>query len=308
MNTTYAGGDIRDRLLTGFPATQRRVDLAGIPTAVLEGGDGPPLVLLHGPGEFAATWARVLPDLMETHHVIVPDLPGHGASEVGEGPLKADRVLAWLGELIELTCTSRPVLAGHLLGGAVAARYACDHGDRLARLVLVDTYGLGRFRPAPRFALAMARFLARPTQRAQDRLMGACMTDLDRLREQLGEQMELLEAYALDRARSPGQKAALRSLMPEFAMTPIPPAGLARIAVPTSLIFGRHDLQVRLRVAEAASARYGWPLHVIEDAADDPAFEQPEAFLHALRTEIGTPLHRTPYDHSGNGRPTMRRQ
>jgi hypothetical protein len=43
---------------------------------------------------------------------------------------------------------------------------------------------------------------------------------------------------------------------------------------------------VRLHVAEAASARYGWPLHVIENARDDPAIEQPEAFLKALRTAL----------------------
>jgi pimeloyl-ACP methyl ester carboxylesterase len=51
---------------------------------------------------------------------------------------------------------------------------------------------------------------------------------------------------------------------------------------------GRHDLATRLRVAEAASARHDWPLHVIEDCADDPPLEQPEAFVAALRTAIGT--------------------
>jgi hypothetical protein len=40
-------------------------------------------------------------------------------------------------------------------------------------------------------------------------------------------------------------------------------------------------------VAEAASARYGWPLHVIEGARDDPFFEQPEAALRALRAALG---------------------
>jgi hypothetical protein len=43
---------------------------------------------------------------------------------------------------------------------------------------------------------------------------------------------------------------------------------------------------VRLSVAEAASAAYGWPLQVIENARDDPAVEQPEAFLEALRTAL----------------------
>ena len=70
----------------------------------------------------------------------------------------------------------------------------------------------------------------------------------------------------------------------------IPPAELARIAVPTTLIWGRHDLATRLRVAEAASARYGWPLHVIENCADDPRIEQPEAFLRALRLALDAPL------------------
>jgi hypothetical protein len=48
------------------------------------------------------------------------------------------------------------------------------------------------------------------------------------------------------------------------------------------------------RVAEEASARYGWPLHVIEDAADDPPIEQPEAFLRALHTALETATAREP--------------
>jgi pimeloyl-ACP methyl ester carboxylesterase len=59
---------------------------------------------------------------------------------------------------------------------------------------------------------------------------------------------------------------------------------LAGIAVPTTLIWGRHDLATSLGVAEAASARYGWPLRVIEDAGDDPVMEQPERFVQALRS------------------------
>ena len=72
-------------------------------------------------------------------------------------------------------------------------------------------------------------------------------------------------------------------------MPAIPPAELARIAVPTTLIWGRHDLATPLSVAEAASARYGWPLHVIEDAADDPPIEQPEAFLERCAPRSAAP-------------------
>jgi pimeloyl-ACP methyl ester carboxylesterase len=52
------------------------------------------------------------------------------------------------------------------------------------------------------------------------------------------------------------------------------------------LIWGRHDLATPLSVAEAASTRYGWPLQVIDDAADDPAVEQPEATVRALRRAL----------------------
>lgn len=283
-----AGESIRERLLAGVPVSERRLALAGHRTAVLEGGDGPPVVLLHGAGEFAACWIRVIPELVLAHRVIAPDLPGHGASQPAGEPLDAAKVVAWLGELIERTCPSPPALVGHLLGGAIAARFAIEHPDRLSRLVLVDTSGLGRFWPTPRYALALLTFTARPAEGTQERLFRQCMVDLDGLREQLGERGQLLEAYALDRAREPAMNAALKHLMPQLGVRAIPSAELARIAVPTTLIWGRHDRQVRLGLAEAASARYGWPLHVIEQAADDPAFEQPEAFLQALRGALGS--------------------
>lgn len=285
-NGGSAGQEARERLLAEIPLTECRRELAGVSTAVLEGGDGPPVVLLHGPGEFAALWARVIPELVTAHRVVAPDLPGHGASEMPDGRLDADRVFAWLGELIERTCPSPPALVGHLLGGAIAARFAADQGDRISRLVLVDTFGLGWNRPALRFAIPLIAYIARPTERTRDRFLAQCFVDFDGVREQMGGRFEPFGTYVLAWARTKTAKAALRSLMPEFGMRSIPQADLKRIAVPTTLIWGRHDLQTRLSVAEAASARYGWPLHVIENARDDPAFEQPAAFLDVLRTVL----------------------
>jgi pimeloyl-ACP methyl ester carboxylesterase len=152
-------------LLSSLPVTERRLQVAGVSTAVLEGGAGPPILLLHGPGEFAGKWMRVIPDLVTTHRVVAPDLPGHGTSELVDGRLDADGLRAWLSGLIERTCPSPPVLVGHVLGGAIGARFAVNHSDRLSRLVLVDSLGLARFRPTPRFALTMLAFLARPTER-----------------------------------------------------------------------------------------------------------------------------------------------
>ncbi len=279
--------DSRERLLGGLPASERRLELAGVSTAILEGGAGSPVVLLHEPGSFAAHWAPVLPELAGSHRVIAPDLPGHGASQVNEGGLDAARVMAWLGELIGETCKSVPTLIGHLGSGAIAARFAAGGRGAVRSLVLVDSFGLGRFRPSPGFALALFRYVARPTPRTYGGLMNRCTVDYEGVRRGMGERWDAFEAYTLDRARSPSGKAALRMMMRELAVPLIPPADLERIPVPTTLIWGSRDPVNRLRIAEAASERYGWPLHVIEDAGDDPPLEQPEAFLGALRLAAG---------------------
>jgi pimeloyl-ACP methyl ester carboxylesterase len=71
--------------------------------------------------------------------------------------------------------------------------------------------------------------------------------------------------------------------MDQFGMPAIPEDVLARIVVPTTLIWGRQDRATPLTVAQAASARFGWRLHIIDDAADDPTLDRPDVFLQTLR-------------------------
>jgi pimeloyl-ACP methyl ester carboxylesterase len=282
---TRADPGPRARVLAGLPVIDRRLPLAGIPTAVLEGGDGPPLVLLHGPAAYAAHWQSVIPDLVKTHRVIVPDLPGHGESGAGDDELNAASVVAWLGELIEHTCASPPVLVGQLLGGAIAARYAIERGATIHRLVLVDTFGLRPLDLPPSFAAALSQYLSQPSVPTHEQLWRHCAHDLDSLRERMAGRWRAFEAYNIDRARGRTLHASLGSLLGHFGAA-IPDAELRRLSVPASLVWGRHDRAVPVAVAEETSARYGWPLHVIEDSADDPPVEQPLAFLRALRTVL----------------------
>ena len=235
------GGNARQRVLAGAPVTERRLELAGVSTAVLEGGDGPPVVLLHGQGGWAGMWLPVAADLVRTHRVVAPDLPGLGASEVPDGPPDAAGVLAWLGELVDQTCATPPVLVGASLGASIAARFAIAHPDRLSRLVLMGAGSLGRFRPAPGVVLAMIRFIARPSQRTQQGFLRQVAVDPARVRALMGERWEASQAYTLDRARTPSVRAANRRLLRELGTRTIPPGDLARITVPTSLIWGRLD-------------------------------------------------------------------
>lgn len=272
----------RKDLLENLLVHEHQFDLAGISTAVLVGGEGQPLILLHGPGESSLWWMRVIPLLVQTHRVIVPDMPGHGASKVDDDNLDTDLVFPWLSELIKHTCSSPPVLVGNIIGGSIGARFAVKYGQQIDRLVLVDSLGLGKFRPAPRFAFGLFRFMVWPTEKNFDRFFPQCMYDVDELRNQMGNLWEPFLAYNLECARDKERSAALKILMKELGIPRIPPKQLEKIEVPTFLIWGRHDKANKLAIAEAASKRYGWPLHVIEETRDDPKLERPETFTDTL--------------------------
>lgn len=275
--------DHRRRLLDGLPVTERRLVLAGVSTSVLEGGDGPPVVLLHGPGGWAGHWMQVLPELVTTHRVVAPDLPDQGASYVENGAVDAERIGSWLGELIDATCATPPVLVGQALGGAIAATYASANPTRLSALVLVDTLGLRPFEPVPEFGAAIEAFFAQPDAESHDQLWKYCAFDVDGLRRRMGTVWSTFTGYNVDLARTPAVQSAVFAMLGIFGFPAIDADVLERIAVPTSLVWGRHDLATPLSVAEEASAKFGWPLYVIDGSADDPAIEQPEAFLRALR-------------------------
>jgi pimeloyl-ACP methyl ester carboxylesterase len=148
---------------------------------------------------------------------------GHDHTRRPHVRLDADRARRWVDELVDATCPSPPALVGHLLGGAIAARYAVQHGERLSHLVLVDTLGLAWFRPAPSFALPMVRFVARPTERSRDRLFRQYFLDFDDVGARFGDHWDDLRAYALDRARDPGVQAAVRTLLARSAWHRYPP-------------------------------------------------------------------------------------
>lgn len=281
--TTTPRPEPRAQLLADLQVEERWLQLQGITTPVLEGGDGPPVVLLHGPGYHATSWRRIIPDLVRTHHVIVPDLPGHGASTVDEGSLDAGRVLSWLGQLIDATCAEPPTLVGKIIGGGIAARFAATADVALRQVVLVNALGLTPFRPDPRFGQALGTWAEDPNERTHDELWQLCTFDLDRLRAGMGASWEHFRAYNIETARMPGVGEARTALMTSFGFPALPDEVLRRVPDGTALIWGAEDLATPLEAAEVASARYGWPLHVIDDCAGDPPMELPDVFLTTLR-------------------------
>ena len=120
------------------------VDVGEATVHVRHGGDGPPVLLLHGHPRTSATWHRVAPRLVQQgFRVVCPDLRGYGRS-VGPPPAadhSAHSKRAVAGDLVRLMDHlghPRFALAGHDRGSYVALRLALDHPDRVSRLALLD--------------------------------------------------------------------------------------------------------------------------------------------------------------------------
>jgi pimeloyl-ACP methyl ester carboxylesterase len=286
----FAGEHARQRLLAGVPVTTRRLHLAGASTAVLESGEGPPLVLLHGGIECGGVyWAPVISRLAESHRVIVPDVPGLGESEP-VARLNDVAFADWFGELLRATCQEKPTVIAHSLHGSLAARFAVAHGDLLRRLVIYGAPGIGPYRMPLGLRVVAVRFGLRPTERNAERFDRWAFFDFDQARRQNPEWMDAFSAYARCRARLPHVKRTMGQLI-KTGTKQVPDTELRRIAVPIALLSGRHDRFVPLGLSEGASARLGWPLHVIDDAGHVPHIERSDAFLDALRNALGTAEH-----------------
>lgn len=275
------------KLIEGMPVTDRRIELAGFSTPVLETGEGPPVILLHGQGGFGAMWGPVLMVLSGSHRVIAPDVPGLGRSRVTTGTLDEDGVIAWLDDLIARTCDQPPILVGHSLGGSIALRFATRYGPRLDRIILINSGSLAPFRPSLGLIFTLIRMAKRPDQKALKRLQRHVFVDPERVMDQLGPRRVDFENYQLDRAADPDVSSANRQLLRRIA-TAIPTERLREIQVPVSLIWGREDKINRFAVAEEASKRFGWMLYPIDDAAHIPMAEQPASFVGALSSAISS--------------------
>jgi pimeloyl-ACP methyl ester carboxylesterase len=107
-------------------------------------GDGPLLVLLHGIASTSDTWSPVVPGLAAHHTVLAPDLLGHGASAKPRGDYSLGAYASGVRDLMTAIGHRRATVVGHSLGGGIAMQFAYQFPDRVERLVLIASGGLGR--------------------------------------------------------------------------------------------------------------------------------------------------------------------
>jgi 2-hydroxymuconate-semialdehyde hydrolase len=179
----------------------------------------------------------------------------------------------------------QPTLVAHSLLGSMAARYAARRSDRLGRLVLYAAPAVGPYRMPWRLRYVAIRFGLRPTPANAERFDRFALYDLDATRRRDPDWHGAFDAYVLMQARRRHVKRTMNRLVSDQTK-PIPDVELARISVPTSLLWGRHDRMVPLATAEAAADRHQWPLHVIDGAAHAPHIETPDRFADVLSAAL----------------------
>lgn len=268
---------------------QEQIDIAGLRVRYLTGGDGSPVVLLHGDGESAADWSWVLPALASTHRVYAPDLPGHGDTDKPQSDYTPESLTHFVTELIDAWGLDRVALVGNSMGGLIALSIALEPTRRVTSLCLVDSAGLGRFiSPAitgqalPGVGEMLAQWGKRPLgarQLAWTRALLFFAQPFEAPKEWLDEQTRLIQLPGFMEAVIASMRSDLTYGMQRILLLD----RLPELSMPVHLIWGERDRVLPVSQAREAVRRLSHgSLTVIPYAGHLPQVERPGEFLKAL--------------------------
>lgn len=224
------------------------IETARLRTSFLEGGSGPPLVLLH-PFPFAAdVWTGEIASLSTRRRVIAPNLRGFGGTEPFDTKTRPsiDAMADDVAALLDALDLRAPVTLGGLsMGGYVALAFARRHADRLHALILADT------RAEPDDADARANRDAAIKRVESGDIDGFVDAMLGKL---VGETTKSKQPETVKQLREQMMKTPAQTIIDALiALRDRPDArpALASIAVPTLVIVGVEDVVTPLTSAEA---------------------------------------------------------
>ena len=253
-----------DQMLGRFPGQRRHVELRGGQRIhVVERGDGPPALFLHGTNTSSLSFVPILEHLQGIRAIAV-DRPGHGLSDpppVARGRFR-DAAVEFIDEILTALRLDDVTLVGQSGGGVWTLWYAMAHPERVRSLVLLGSAPLlpGTRCPAP------LRLMATPgLGPMMARLVKPTRTSLVRLLSSVGEGdtivrhpdlIDALVAGGNDRVAVAADLAELRAWIQPFGFRRamrFQPAELTGLSVPTLLIWGDHDPIGTVDAARAAA-------------------------------------------------------
>jgi pimeloyl-ACP methyl ester carboxylesterase len=248
----------------------------GVDIAYERAGEGPPLVFAHGATCDSRVWQPQLAALADEFTVVAWDEPGAGRSSAVPADFTLADYAACLGAVIEAVALGPAHVAGLSWGGTVALELYRHHPERVATLVLADTYaGWKGSLPEEEVRAridGVREMLAAPPEAVDPTLPGLFAGDPP------AEFVPLLAA--MDRDVRPESMGVALSLMAEADLNDL----LPHVAVPTLLIWGELDARSPLDVArEFERAIPDAKLAVIPHSGHMSNLEQPEAFNELVR-------------------------
>ena len=258
-------------------------------------GSGPPVVLIHGMLNSSAHWRAVARQLAERYTVIAPDLIGHGDSAAPRGDYSLGAHAASIRDLLAAIGIERATIVGHSLGGGVAMQFFYQFPQRVERLALISSGGLGReVGPMLRTA-ALPGVSGLLSLTIHPRLLGALWSAGARMRERGIGTGEYLQAIA--RALRPLQSADARQAFLHTLRAVIDFRGQRVSAtdrlyllesVPTLILWGERDHTIPLEHGRRAhEAIPGSHFRTLPKAAHFPHLDAPEGVAQALLEFIG---------------------
>jgi len=252
----------------------------------------PAIVLVHGLGDEADTWRRVIPGLAGRWRVIAPDLPGFGRSPLPGRRLTPRFLSSVLLELIELLLLPRAVFMGSSLGAALAQITAVMRPSAVEGLILVDGGLLVRSRVPPSLLAMLVPGIGERRYRSLEKDRGAAYASLlpyyARLDLLPDAERQFLRERVGERVASDSQRRAYFSVFRSYFGWRLLHGRLAarrarKLQVPVTYIWGAKDRILPIPAADAARAlQPDAELTVIDGAGHLPHQERPEEFLRAL--------------------------
>jgi pimeloyl-ACP methyl ester carboxylesterase len=259
-------------------------------------GDGPPIVLIHGMLNSSSHWRSVALELARDYTVIAPDLIGHGDSAAPRGDYSLGAHAASIRDLLAAIGLDRASIVGHSLGGGVAMQFFYQFPQRVERLVLVSSGGLGHEVTASLRSAALPGVSPLLAMTIRPRLVGALARGGALMRERGVGAGVYLQAAA--RALRPLQSAESREAFLQTLRAVIDVHG-QRVsatdrlylleALPTMIVWGERDNTIPL--AHGREAHEAIPhsrFETIAGAAHFPHLEEPDALSALLRDFMRT--------------------
>ena len=284
-----AGTDApRSDALAGFQEWQ--IELYGRRVVYRVAGEGPPVVLIHGMLNSSSHWRAVAGMLAAEHTVIAPDLIGHGDSAAPRGDYSLGAHAASIRDLLAAIGVERASIVGHSLGGGVAMQFFYQFPQRVERLVLISSGGLGReVSPLLRSA-ALPGVSALLSATIRPRLLAGLARAGARLRERgmdTGVQLQVIARALRPLETADARHAFLHTLRAVIDIHGQRVSATDRLglltSVPTLIVWGERDRTIPLEHGRLAhEAIPGSSFATLPRAAHFPHLEDPEALAVVL--------------------------